>query len=83
MVAKATLGLDLIAAVIDGPGGATVKDAWSKYTSTLQKNNDNAWNNLTLTTTRELSQQKNSVDKNTKEAAKAMDKNTKAGADAV
>lgn len=94
MIAKATLGMDVIAATIDGPGGATVKGAWDKYNKKMEDINKEAWDNITLTTTRNLSQQKNSVDKetkdasekankNTKDMANAMDQNTKDGANAV
>lgn len=76
IVAKANLALDLIAAAIDGPGGATVKDAWNKYNKKMEEINNKAWDNLTLKTTRELSQQKNSVDKETKEAASKAKTNT-------
>lgn len=77
IVAKATLALDLIAAAIDGPGGATVKDAWNKYNDKMKEISDKAWDNITLKTTRELSQQKNSVDTETKDAANKADANTK------
>lgn len=83
LVAKANLGMDLIAACIDGPGGATVKQAWDKYNKSIEKTTKEAWDNITLTTTRNLSQQKNSVDKETKDAADQMNKNTKAGSDAI
>lgn len=76
IVAKATLALDLIAAAIDGPGGATVKDAWSKYNKKIEEINNKALDNITLKTTRELSQQKNTVDKETKEAASKAKTNT-------
>ena len=76
IVAKANLALDLIAAAIDGPGGATVKEAWNKYNKKMEEVNNKAWDNLTLKTTRELSQQKNSVDKETKEAASKAKTNT-------
>ncbi|MGL5507636.1 MAG: phage tail tape measure protein [Paraclostridium sp.] len=71
------LGFDVLAAMIDGPGGATVKDAFGRYTKGVEEINKNAWDNITMKTTRELSQQKNSVDKETKEASKSADKNTK------
>lgn len=76
IVAKATLALDLIAAAIDGPGGATVKGAWEKYNKKMEEIGNKAWDNITLKTTRELSQQKNSVDKGTKEAADKAKTNT-------
>ena len=76
IVAKANLALDLIAAAIDGPGGATVKEAWNNYNKKMEEINTKAWDNLTLTTTRGLSQQKNSVDTETKQAADKAKTNT-------
>ncbi|QEZ70701.1 phage tail tape measure protein [Paraclostridium bifermentans] len=88
------LGFDVLAAMIDGPGGATVKDAFTKYNKGVEEINKNAWDNITMKTTRELSQQKNSVDTETKQAsdkaktntdkmAKDMTDNAKKGADGV
>lgn len=94
MINVGKLGFDVLAAMIDGPGGATVKDAFSKYNKGVEEINKNAWDNITMKTTRELSQQKNSVDKETKEAsdkaktntdkmAKDMTDNAKKGANGV
>lgn len=74
---------DVLASAIDGPGGQTVQQSWEDYCKKLETRNKDAWDNLTLDTTRNLSQQKNDVDKNTKDAADKMDQNTKKGADAV
>ncbi len=76
IIAKGGLLFDTLAALIDGPGGATVKDAWDKHNKKIEEIGNRAWDNLTLTTTRELSQQKNSVDKETKEAAGKAKANT-------
>lgn len=94
MINIGKLGFDVLAAMIDGPGGATVKDAFAKYAKGVEDTNKKAWDNITMKTTRELSQQKNSVDKETKEAsdkaktntdkmAKDMTDNAKKGADGV
>lgn len=94
MINVGKLGFDVLAAMIDGPGGATVKDAFSRYNKGVEEINKKAWDNITMKTTRELSQQKNSVDKETKEAsdkaktntdkmAKDMTDNAKKGADGV
>lgn len=94
MINIGKLGFDVLAAMIDGPGGATVKDAFAKYAKSVEDTNKKAWDNITMKTTRELSQQKNSVDKETKEAsdkaktntdkmAKDMTDNAKKGADGV
>lgn len=94
MINVGKLGFDVLAAMIDGPGGATVKDAFAKYSKGVEDTNKKAWDNITMKTTRELSQQKNSVDKETKEAsdkaktntdkmAKDMTDNAKKGADGV
>lgn len=94
MINVGKLGFDVLAAMIDGPGGATVKDAFAKYSKGVEETNKKAWDNITMKTTRELSQQKNSVDKETKEAsdkaktntdkmAKDMTDNAKKGADGV
>lgn len=76
ILAKGGLLFDTLAAMIDGPGGATVKDAWDKHNKKIEEIGNRAWDNLTMTTTRELSQQKNSVDKETKEAADKAKTNT-------
>jgi hypothetical protein len=94
MINIGKLGFDVLAAMIDGPGGATVKDAFDRYTKGVDDINKKAWDNITMKTTRELSQQKNSVDKETGEAAgkaktntdkmaKDMGDNAKKGAQAV
>ena len=77
LIAKATLALDLIAAVIDGKGGQTISGAFQNYNNKMKEISEDAWNNITLTTTRELSQQKNNVDKIGKETTNVVDKNTK------
>lgn len=76
ILAKGGLLFDTLAAMIDGPGGATVKDAWDKHNKKIEEIGNRAWDNLTLTTTRELSQQKNSVDTETKQAADKAKTNT-------
>ncbi|CEO04858.1 phage tail tape measure protein [[Clostridium] sordellii] len=76
ILAKGGLLFDTLDAMIDGPGGATVKDAWDKHNKKIEEIGNRAWDNLTMTTTRELSQQKNSVDKETKEAADKAKTNT-------
>lgn len=94
MINIGRLGFDVLAAMIDGPGGATVKDAFAKYSKGVEDTNKKAWDNITMKTTRELSQQKNSVDTETKQAsdkaktntdkmAKDMTDNAKKGADGV
>lgn len=77
ILAKATLALDLIAATIDGPGGATIKDAWNNHNKKMEEISNQALDNITLKTTRELSQQKNTVDKETKDASNKANTNTK------
>ena len=77
LVTKAGLGFDLIAACIDGPGGMTVKESFANYNSKMEELSSKAWDNITMQTTRDLSQQKNNVDKETKETASKADKNTK------
>lgn len=76
ILAKGGLLFDTLAAMIDGPGGATVKDAWDKHNKKIEEIGNRAWDNLTLTTTRELSQQKNSIDTETKQAADKAKTNT-------
>lgn len=76
LISTAKFGMDVIAAIIDGPGGRTVKDAYSKHTKEVEENNKKAWDNITLTTTRKLSQQKANVDKETKDAAGKAKENT-------
>lgn len=76
MINVGKLGFDVLAAMIDGPGGATVKDAFTKYNKGVEEINKNAWDNITMKTTRELSQQKNSVDTETKQASDKAKTNT-------
>lgn len=76
LISIAKFGMNVIAAIIDGPGGRTVKDAYAKHTKEIEENNKKAWDNITLTTTRKLSQQKANVDKETKDAAGKAKKNT-------
>lgn len=76
-------GLDTIASIIDGPGGKTIEDSFKKHQEEVQKNTEEAWKKLTLTTTRELSQQKNSVDTETKDAANKANTNTQEMANSV
>lgn len=76
LISTAKFGMDVIAAIIDGPGGRTVKDAYAKHTKEVEENNKKAWDNITLTTTRKLSQQKANVDKETKDAADKAKSNT-------
>ncbi|MBX9179377.1 phage tail tape measure protein [Paeniclostridium sordellii] len=58
----AQLGMDLIAAAIDGPGGQTVKDAWQRYNDKTVALQEEAADKLTLTTTRGLSQMRHATD---------------------
>lgn len=76
VLAKGQLLFDVLAAMIDGPGGATVKDAWDKHNKKIEQIANEAWDNITLKTTRELSQQKNSVDNETKQASDKAKTNT-------
>lgn len=76
LISIAKFGMDVIAAIIDGPGGRTVKDAYARHTKEVEENNKKAWDNITLTTTRKLSQQKANVDKETKDAADKAKNNT-------
>lgn len=47
---------DIIGAIIDGPGGATVSGAWDTMNNKLILNNEEAMSKITLTTTRGMSQ---------------------------
>ncbi|CEN94271.1 phage tail tape measure protein [Paraclostridium sordellii] len=58
----AQLGMDLIAACIDGVGGQTVKQAWDDYNNRTIALQEEAADKLTLTTTRGLSQMRNATD---------------------
>lgn len=53
------LGLDAIAALIDGPGGQTIEGAWQNHLSRIEKNNTDGMQKITLTTTRGMSQMLN------------------------
>lgn len=47
---------DIIGAIIDGPGGATVSDAWTTMNNKLILNNEEAMSKITITSTRGMSQ---------------------------
>ena len=53
------LGVDAIAALIDGPGGQTIEGAWQNHLSRIEKNNTDGMQKITLTTTRGMSQMLN------------------------
>lgn len=55
-------GFDVIAAIIDGPGGLTVKDATSKMNENLNLVMEEGMQKLALTTTRGMSQMRNASD---------------------
>lgn len=69
----AKLGMDLIAAVIDGPGGATMEDAWKNYNSRVDVLNQEAADKLALTTTKGLSQMRNASDEQLEGTVSSMD----------
>ena len=52
------LGVDVIAAMIDGPGGATIEEAWAR----IDANNTEGMQKVTLTTTRGMSQMRYATD---------------------
>lgn len=53
------LGLDVIAALIDGPGGQTIEGAWKSHWDRIEHNNTDGMQKITLTTTRGMSQMLN------------------------
>ncbi|TAN64771.1 phage tail tape measure protein [Paraclostridium sordellii 8483] len=62
-LAIAIMGVfDIIAAIIDGPGGATVNDAVDKMTAKMKLNTEEAMGKMVLTTTRGMSQMRNATD---------------------
>lgn len=56
------LAFDVIGALIDGPGGATVEDAWKSHNQRINDNMIDGMQKLTLTTTRGMSQMRNASD---------------------
>lgn len=56
------LGFDVIGAMIDGPGGATIEDAWTNHWGRIESNQVDGWQKLSLTTTRGMSQMLNTTD---------------------
>lgn len=56
------LAFDVIAALVDGPGGATVEDAWKNHTQRINDNMIEGMQKITLTTTRGMSQMRNASD---------------------
>ncbi|EPZ54707.1 phage tail tape measure, family, core region domain protein [[Clostridium] sordellii ATCC 9714] len=62
-LAIAIMGVfDIIGAIIDGPGGATVNDAFDKMTAKMKLNTEEAMGKMVLTTTRGMSQLRNATD---------------------
>ncbi len=55
-------GFDVIGAIIDGPGGNTVKDATARMNENLNLTMEEGMNKLLLTTTRGMSQMRNASD---------------------
>lgn len=55
-------GFDIVGAIIDGPGGSTVKDATKRMNESLNLTMEEGMNKLTLTTTRGMSQMRNASD---------------------
>ena len=56
------LAFDVIAALVDGPGGATVEDAWKSHNQRINDNMIEGMQKITLTTTRGMSQMRNASD---------------------
>ena len=56
------LAFDVIGAMIDGPGGATIEDAWTNHWARIDANNTDGMQKVTLTTTRGMSQMLNATD---------------------
>ncbi len=56
------LGVDVIAAMIDGPGGATIEEAWTNHWARIDANNTEGMQKVTLTTTRGMSQMRHATD---------------------
>lgn len=73
LISVAELGMDVIAAMIDGPGGATVKDAWQRYNDRTVALHEEAADKLTLTTTRGLSQMRHATDEQLNGCITTMD----------
>lgn len=54
--------VDLIAAMIDGPGGATIEDAWNNFNNKVAKTTEEGMQKVALATTRGMSQLRNATD---------------------
>ncbi len=61
------LGFDVIGAMIDGPGGATIEDAWANHWARIDANNTDGMQKITLTTTRGMSQMSHVTDESLNE----------------
>lgn len=62
MISWFQLAFDVIGAMIDGPGGATIEDAWTNHWARIDANNTDGMQKVTLTTTRGMSQMLNATD---------------------
>ena len=67
------LAFDVIAALIDGPGGATVEEAWKSHNQRINDNLIEGVQKLTLTTTRGMSQMRQATDEELNQMITSLD----------
>ena len=73
MISWFQLVFDVIGAMIDGPGGATIEDAWINHWARVDANNVDGMQKITLTTTRGMSQMLNATDESLNEMLHVFD----------
>lgn len=64
--------VDAMAAMIDGPGGATIEDAWENHSNRVAINYEEGMSKLTLSTTRGMSQMRNASDEQLQGTVESM-----------
>lgn len=67
------LAFDVIAALIDGPGGATVEEAWKSHHQRINDNLIEGMQKITLTTTRGMSQMRQATDEELNKMITSLD----------
>ncbi|MFI3210914.1 MAG: phage tail tape measure protein [Peptostreptococcaceae bacterium] len=67
------LAVDAMAAVIDGPGGKTIEDAWKNHNERLEKNVQEGMEKITLSSTKSISHMKSATDDELKGISNSFD----------
>lgn len=73
IVSWVQLAIDSVAAMVDGPGGKTIEDAWTAHTERINKNCEEGYAKLTLTATRGMSNLQTLTDEELSELVNVFD----------